>query len=113
MDEDLRSARTQQQNGSPQRVPVAVQLLCAHAAEQIGEDTADVPVHPLQSHVQALSRRLVQKALQSADICKKPSTELFVIVNRNCFPTNRDCEQHWIFAKVQFSHKTHTEEGEL
>lgn len=71
MDEDLCSARTQKQDGSPQRVSVAVQLLCAHAAEQVGEDAADVSVHPLQSHVQTLPRRLVQKTLQSADIYKK------------------------------------------
>lgn len=71
MDEDLGAARTQQQNGSPERVPVAVQLLCAHAAEQVGEDATDVPVHPLQSHVQTLPRRLVQEPLQSADIWKK------------------------------------------
>lgn len=95
MDEDLSSTRTQQQNGSPQRVPVAVQLLSAHAAEQIGEDTADVPVHSLQSHVQTLSRRLVQKTLQSTDICKKKkSTELFINENLNCFPKRCDFEQH-------------------
>ena len=70
VDEDLRSPGAEQQDGPPQSVPVPVQLLGPHAGEQAGEHAADVPVHPLQGHVQTQPRRLVQEALQAADVCR-------------------------------------------
>lgn len=68
LDEGVRSVGAQQQDGPAQRVPVAVQLLGPHGGEEVGEDLADVAVHPLQGHVHPLPGGLVQEALQAADI---------------------------------------------
>lgn len=59
----MRSVRAEQQDGSAQRVPVAVQLLSPHGGEEVGEDLADVLVHPLQRHIHTLTRCLVEEAL--------------------------------------------------
>lgn len=70
MDEDLGSTWAQKQDSSSESVPVAVEFLCAHGGEQTGKHAADVPIHSLQRYIQTLSWRLVQKDLQSTDICK-------------------------------------------
>lgn len=80
LDEGVRSVGAQQQDGSPQGVSVAVQLLGPHGGEQVGEDFTDVPVHPLQGHVHALPGRLVQETLQAADIWRNES-EIYIIRN--------------------------------
>lgn len=68
LDERVRSVRAEQQDGSAQRVSVAVQLLGPHGGEEVGEDFTDVPVHSLQGHVHALTGRLVQEALQATNV---------------------------------------------
>lgn len=68
VDEHLCSSGAHEKHGPPQRVPVAVELLGPHGAEQVGEHPAHVAVHPLQRHVQTLPRRLVQECLQSTDV---------------------------------------------
>lgn len=75
---------TQQEDGSPQRVSVSVQLLGSHGGEQVGEDFTDVPVDPLQSHVHALSRRLVQETLEPSDICHRRREKRQVLVRECC-----------------------------
>lgn len=62
---------TEQQDGPSQSVPVTVQLLHTHGAEESGEDLTNVTVHHLQGHVQAQPRCLVQKRLQSTDVCRE------------------------------------------
>lgn len=68
MDEHLRPPGTHEQHRPPQGVPVAVELIGAHGAEEVVENAADVAVHPLQGDVQAEARRLVHKGLQAADV---------------------------------------------
>lgn len=74
LDEGVGSAGAQQQDGSPQRVSVSVELLGPHGGEEVGEDFADVSVHSLQGHVHALAGRLVQKTLQAPNIWRKRRT---------------------------------------
>ena len=66
--EDLRSSGAEQQDGSAESVPVAVELFCPHGGEEVGEHLTDVPVHPLKGHIHPLPGRLVQETLQPADI---------------------------------------------
>ena len=66
--EDLCSSGAEQQDGSAECVPVAVQLFCPHGGEEVGEHLTDVPVHPLQRHIHPLPGRLVQETLQPTDI---------------------------------------------
>lgn len=47
VDERVGPLRAEQQDGSAQRVPVAVQLLRLHGGEEAGEHVADVLVHLL------------------------------------------------------------------
>lgn len=47
IDEGVGPLRAKQQNGTAQRVPVAVQLLCLHCGKEAGEHVADVLVHLL------------------------------------------------------------------
>lgn len=68
VDENLGAARAHEQHGPPQSVPVAVELLRAHGAEEVVEDSAHVAVHPLQRHVQAQPGHLVHEGLQTTDI---------------------------------------------
>lgn len=68
VDEDLRASRAHEQGGPPQGVAVAVELLCAHGAEEVVEDPTHVAVHPLQRHVQTQPGHLVHEGLQTPDI---------------------------------------------
>lgn len=68
MDEHLRPPGTHEQHGPPQGVPVAVELLGAHGAEEVVENAAHVAVHPLQGDVQAEAGRLVHEGLQASDV---------------------------------------------
>lgn len=68
LDECVRSVGAEQQDGSAQCVSVAIELLGPHGGEEVGKDFTDVPVHPLQGHVHALTGGLVQKTLQAANI---------------------------------------------
>ena len=68
MDEDLGSPRAHEQHGAAQRVPVAVELLGAHGAEQVAEDAANVAVDALQGYVQAQPGSLVHEGLQAPDV---------------------------------------------
>ncbi len=70
LDEGVCSVGAEQQDGSAQRVSVAVELLSPHGGEEVGEDFADVPVDSLQGHVYALTGRLVQETLQATNVCR-------------------------------------------
>lgn len=65
------SVGAEQQDGSTQCVSVPIELLSPHGGEKVGEDFTDVPVHSLQGHIHALTGRLVQEALQAANIWRK------------------------------------------
>lgn len=80
LDERVRSVRAEQQDGSAQRVSVAVQLLRPHGGEEVGEDFTDVPVHSLQGHVHALTGRLVQEALQATNVWRNGKRKEFSVV---------------------------------
>lgn len=82
LDKGVRRLWTQQQHGSPQCVPVPVQLLGFHAAEEGAKDFAHVSVHALQGDVHTYTRSLVQEALQSSDICGKNSHSLSDVTER-------------------------------
>lgn len=69
MDEHLGSSRAHEQHGPPQGVPVAVELFGPQRVKKIGENVADVPVDPLQGHVQTQPGRLVHEGLQAPDVC--------------------------------------------
>lgn len=71
MDEHLCASRAHEQHGPPQSVPVPVELFGAHRVEEVGEDPADVVVHPLQGNIQAQPGRLVHKGLQTPDIWRR------------------------------------------
>lgn len=60
--------RAEQQDGTAQCVPVAIQFLCLHGGEEAGEHMANVLVHLLQRDIKAQPRGLVQKALEPTDI---------------------------------------------
>lgn len=47
VDEGVGPLRAEQQDGTAQRVPVAIQLLRLHRGEEAGEHVADVLVHLL------------------------------------------------------------------
>ena len=47
VDEGVGPLRAEQQDGTAQRVPVAIQLLRLHSGEEAGEHVADVLVHLL------------------------------------------------------------------
>lgn len=47
IDEGVCPLWTKQENGTAQRVPVAIQLLCLHGGEEAGEHVTDVLVHLL------------------------------------------------------------------
>lgn len=47
VDERVGPLWAEQQDGTAQRVPVAIQLLCLHGGEEAGEHVADVLVHLL------------------------------------------------------------------
>lgn len=68
LDERVSSPGAQEQDGSAERVSVSVELLGLHGGEEVGEHFADVSIHSLQGHVEALTGRLVQKTLQAPNI---------------------------------------------
>lgn len=68
VDEHLCTSRAHEQHGSPQSVPVPVELLGAHRVKEVIENSADVAVHPLQGNIQTQTRCLVHKGLQTPDI---------------------------------------------
>lgn len=68
VDEHLCTPRAHEQHSPPQSVPVPVELLGAHRVEEVGKDSADVAVHPLQGDVQTQPGRLVHKGLQTPNI---------------------------------------------
>lgn len=68
VDEHLCTSRAHEQDGPPQSVPIPVELLSAHGAEEVVKNSADIAIHPLQRNIEAQPRRLVHKGLQTPDI---------------------------------------------